>query len=93
MQAPALPVGARFIVPSNAGGRVPHTSGLRVGFLDGRMPKGLPRYWRRSACSDVWQPRFRDFNVYSARKVRERLESLYTNPAKPGPVKRPGEWV
>jgi putative transposase len=44
----------------------------------------LPRFW---------QPRFYDFNVYSAKKVREKLEYMHANPVKRGLVGNPGERV
>jgi putative transposase len=43
----------------------------------------LPRFW---------QPRFYDFNVYSAKKKREKLEYMHENPVKRGLVKDPGAW-
>ena len=45
---------------------------------------GLPRFW---------QPRFYDFNVYSSRKVREKLDYMHANPVKRGLVKNPGAWM
>ncbi len=44
----------------------------------------LPRFW---------QPRFYDFNVYSAKKRREKLEYMHANPVKRGLVKNPRDWV
>jgi putative transposase len=40
-----------------------------------------------------WQPRFYDFNVYSAKKKREKLEYMHGNPVKRGLVKNPGAWM
>jgi putative transposase len=40
-----------------------------------------------------WQPRFYDFNVYSAKKKREKLEYMHDNPVKRGLVKNPGAWM
>ena len=51
-------------------------------FKDGAA--GLPRFW---------QPRFYDFNVYSAKKIREKLEYMHANPVKRGLVGNPREWV
>jgi REP-associated tyrosine transposase len=45
---------------------------------------GLPRFW---------QPRFYDFNVYSAKKRREKLEYMHANPVKRGLVNHPGGWI
>ena len=61
-----------------------------------RAPAGqLPLRFKEgdTALPRFWQPRFYDFNVYSARKVREKLEYMHANPVKRGLVKRPGEWV
>lgn len=44
----------------------------------------LPRFW---------QPRFYDFNVYSAKKKREKLEYMHANPVKRELVKHPGAWI
>jgi len=43
----------------------------------------LPRYW---------QPRFYDFNVYSAGKKREKLDYMHANPVTRGLVKHPKDW-
>ncbi len=40
-----------------------------------------------------WQKRFYDFNVYSAKKKREKLEYMHANPVKRGLVKNPGAWM
>ncbi|MGC0775256.1 MAG: transposase [Candidatus Acidiferrum sp.] len=55
---------------------------MRLAFKDGDA--GLPRFW---------QPRFYDFNVYSAKKIREKLEYMHTNPVKRGLVANPGGWI
>jgi putative transposase len=44
----------------------------------------LPRFW---------QPRFYDFNVYSATKRREKLEYMHANPVKRGLVRNTGDWI
>ena len=61
--------------------RVP-TGQMRLGFKEGDA--GLPRFW---------QPRFYDFNVYSAKKIREKLEYMHANPVKRGLAGNPGEWA
>jgi len=54
---------------------------LRLSFMkDG---EGLPRFW---------QPRFYDFNVHSARKVREKLEYMHANPVTRELVEHPRDW-
>lgn len=58
------------------------SSQLRLPFMnDGQE---LPRFW---------QPRFYDFNVYSAKKKREKLEYMHANPVNRGLVKNPGAWM
>src|SRR5712664_1543494 len=55
---------------------------LRLPFMNAGA--GLPRFW---------QPRFYDFNVYSEKKKREKLEYMHENPVKRGLVKNPGAWM
>jgi putative transposase len=43
---------------------------------------GLPRFW---------QPRFYDFNVWSANKLKEKLEYMHTNPVQRKLVQHPRE--
>ena len=40
----------------------------------------------------VWQARFYDFNVWSAKKRTEKLRSLHRNPVKRGLVESPELW-
>ena len=39
-----------------------------------------------------WQRRFYDFNVWSEKKFREKLEYMHANPAKRGLVLHPKDW-
>jgi putative transposase len=55
---------------------------MRLAFKEGDA--GLPRFW---------QPRFYDFNVYSAKKKREKINYMHSNPVRRGLVTNPGEWV
>jgi putative transposase len=55
---------------------------MRLGFKEGVAE--LPRFW---------QPRFYDFNVYTGKKIREKLEYMHANSVKRGLVEKPGEWV
>jgi putative transposase len=55
---------------------------MRLVFKEGDAR--LPRFW---------QPRFYDFNVYSAKKIREKLEYMHANPVKRGLAGNPGEWA
>jgi putative transposase len=58
------------------------TRQMSLAFKEGEA--GLPRFW---------QPRFYDFNVYSEKKKREKLEYMHANPVKRGLVRNPGDWV
>ncbi len=55
---------------------------LRLVFSKGG--EDLPRFW---------QPRFYDFNLYSAKKKREKLDYMHANPVKRGLVKNPAHWI
>ena len=39
-----------------------------------------------------WQRRYFDFNVYSRRKVIEKLDYMHANPVKEKLVLHPGDW-
>lgn len=54
---------------------------LRLGFA--KDLGSLPRFW---------QPRFYDFNVWSKRKVREKLEYMHANPVTRKLVAHPKDW-
>jgi len=54
---------------------------LELSFMSGA--EGLPRFW---------QPRFYDFNVYSAKKKREKLEYMHANPVTRRLVQHPKDW-
>jgi putative transposase len=54
---------------------------LRLSFMSGAAD--LPRFW---------QPRFYDFNVYSANKKREKLEYMHANPVTRGLVEHAKDW-
>jgi len=55
---------------------------MRLAFKEGET--GLPRFW---------QPWFYDFNVYSAKKIREKLEYMHANPVMRGLVRNPSDWL
>ena len=42
--------------------------------------------------SHFWQRRFYDFNVWSEKKLKEKLEYMHANPAQRGLVKHPKDW-
>ena len=45
------------------------------------------------ALPHFWQARFYDFNVYSSRKLREKLQYMHANPVERGLVKNASEWI
>ena len=40
----------------------------------------------------VWQPRYYDFNVYSPRKLEEKLRYMHENPVRRGLVEKAIQW-
>jgi putative transposase len=46
----------------------------------------------RSNLEHVWQTRFYDFNVWTARKHVEKLRYMHRNPVKRGLVPEPDQW-
>jgi putative transposase len=58
------------------------TSQLRLSFS--ASGDELPRFW---------QPRFHDFNIWSAKKRAEKLDYMHANPVKRGLVKNPADWI
>ena len=59
-----------------------------------RVPAGQLRLPFSSGHQDLphfWQPRFYDFNVYSARKRAEKLQYMHLNPVKRGLVVAPAQ--
>jgi putative transposase len=54
---------------------------LRLSFMRGG--ERLPRFW---------QAGFYDFNVYSRKKKREKLEYMHANPVTRGLVQHPKDW-
>jgi putative transposase len=43
-------------------------------------------------CEHVWQHRFYDFNVWTARKRIEKLRYMHRNPVQRGLVLEPEQW-
>jgi putative transposase len=56
----------------------------------GQMRLQFPRFVRD--LPHFWQPRFYDFNVYSAKKQKEKLDYMHANPVNRSLVKRPKDW-
>ncbi len=52
----------------------------------GSVPARAPRL-------PVWQKRFYDFNVWSARKQIEKVKYMHRNPVKRGLVEHPEQWA
>jgi REP-associated tyrosine transposase len=50
------------------------------------------RRLRKPGDRRVWQKRYYDFNVFSARKRTEKLRYMHRNPVKRGLVERPEDW-
>ena len=42
--------------------------------------------------SHFWQRRFYDFNVWSEKKLKEKLDYMHANPVQRGLVKHPKDW-
>jgi putative transposase len=77
---------------------VVHSLKLRVSKRMGpRRWKPSPSQWsfafHGGRTPRFWQPRFYDFNVWSARKRREKLEYMHRNPVTRRLAKDPKDWV
>ena len=49
----------------------------------------FPTYWSRFDDTDpIWQPRYYGFNIWSRRKVEEKLDYMHLNPVRAGLVAR-----
>ncbi len=60
-----------------------------------RIPKGQLRLQFRETMLEakhLWQRRFYDFNLWSWRKVREKLDYMHANPVKRKLVRHPKDW-
>ena len=53
---------------------------------------GLPSGDPPEAPRAFWQARFYDFNVFSQKKKREKLEYMHSNPVTRGLVSHPKDW-
>lgn len=50
-------------------------------------------YWSEVDDSDpIWQPRYYGFNIWSRRKVEEKLDYMHMNPVRAGLVEKAVEW-
>ncbi len=49
----------------------------------------FPTYWNRLDDADpIWQPRYYGFNIWSRRKVEEKLDYMHLNPVRAGFTER-----
>ena len=50
-------------------------------------------YWAEVPDSDpIWQPRYYGFNIWSRRKVEEKLDYMHGNPVRAGLVEKAVDW-
>ncbi|MBF0497650.1 MAG: transposase [Deltaproteobacteria bacterium] len=53
----------------------------------------LTEYTSKISLADpVWQRRYYDYNVYSERKLTEKLEYMHNNPVRAGLVRKASDW-
>jgi len=60
--------------------------------LSSESQAGLKFAEARTVEEHFWQRRFYDFNVWSEKKFREKLEYMHANPVKRGLVLHPKDW-
>lgn len=57
------------------------------------LNKQRPEYLSRISLSDpVWQARYYGFNIWSRKKLAEKLEYIHLNPVRAGIVEKAVEW-
>jgi len=64
---------------------------VHVRLLGRRKPSAQRELWKTPR-QRLWQRRYYDFNVYSDRKVAEKLRYMHVNPVKRGLVSSPELW-
>lgn len=52
----------------------------------------LPNFWTTFTDRTIWQPRFHDVNVLTAKKAEEKLDYMHANPVKAGLCDRPSDY-
>ncbi len=53
----------------------------------------FPNYWSHMEDPDpIWQPRYYGFNIWTQRKIEEKLEYMHLNPVRAGFVERTVQW-
>ncbi len=70
---------------------------LKVGFVRRLFPasrkkQDTPRLFEGPLPQPIWQRRFYDFNVWSARKRIEKIKYIHRNPVRRGLVEQPDQW-
>jgi putative transposase len=51
-------------------------------------------YWKLLDKEDpVWQPKYHSFNVFSEKKIEEKLDYMHLNPVRAGLVERAVDWT
>ena len=54
----------------------------------------FPGYFAKLDPNDpIWQPRYYGFNIFSAKKVHEKVNYMHNNPVRAGLVKEPCDWL
>jgi len=54
----------------------------------------FPSYWQQIDTDDpVWQARYYGFNIWSRRKLEEKLDYIHLNPVRAGLVERAEDWT
>ena len=79
------------LLSASAATRLQASAGqLRFPFSAGDSPTRKFDEW--GTLPRFWQPRFYDFNVWSAKKRKEKLEYMHRNPVTRGLVEHPRDW-
>ena len=53
----------------------------------------FPRYIEKIDPEEpMWQARYYDFNIFTDRKLREKVEYMHNNPVRAGLVREPTDW-
>lgn len=53
----------------------------------------FPNYWTMLDGEEtVWQPKYYGFNIYSEKKIEEKLDYMHLNPVRAGLVERAVDW-
>jgi len=73
--------------------RVSHALGRQIQPRRHAGPSGAPRIVESEGAENLWQRRFYDFNVWSKRKMVEKLHYMHMNPVKRGLVADPNAWA